>query len=238
MRAQSPESRKCNDRLATAAVILLRTAAVLSSIGIVAVVGTSQSTAQEIAKDVAYVEAVSGRVVSTARANPVLLDALDMIGDQTRLELQANSELRLCHHRTQQLLTLKGPLRASISAHGVTAANGSAVGALAGTCLPPVTSSFQGGLVLRGLALPTMNVPLQPRIKVVNRGAEPINRIVLWDAEQQTILSTFDRHSARPTFDDGQSYVLVVERRGGSELKMVLKGSAMTRTAPVIIVVP
>ena len=59
------------------------------------------------------------------------------------------------------------------------------------------------------MALPTTNVPLRPRIKVVNSGTEPINRISLWDADQRTMLSTFDRTRAYPTLDEGRSYVLV-----------------------------
>jgi hypothetical protein len=203
-----------------------------------ATVGVSGATAQEATNDVAYVEAVSGRVVSSARASPVLLDALDLIADQTRLDLQANSEVTLCHHRTQRLLTLKGPQRASVSTDGVTAPNGSAVGAQTGACVPPVISRFQGGIVSRGVALPTTNVPLRPRIKVVNRGTEPINRISLWDADQRTMLSTFDRTRAHPTLDEGRSYVLVVERRDGNELKMLLRGIATAPAAPVVIVVP
>ncbi len=233
MRAQSPG----NDRPATAAAIV-RAAVVVSGMALGATVGASHSTAQEATNDVAYVEAVSGRVVSSARASPVLLDALDLIADQSRLDLQANSELTLCHHRSQRLLTLKGPQRASVSTDGVTAPNGSAVGAQAGPCVPPVISRFQGGIVSRGVALPTTNVPLRPRIKVVNRGTEPINRISLWDADQRTMLSTFDRNRAHPTLDEGRSYVLVVERRDGNELKMLLRGSATTSAAPVVIVVP
>jgi hypothetical protein len=126
-------------------------AAVLSAIVFGAAAGISQSAAQEVASDVAHVEAVSGRVVAFARGRPVLLDALDIISDRTRIDLQSHSELRICHYGTQQLVILKGPARASISADGVTAENGNAINASAGICATPVASKFQGGLVSRGV---------------------------------------------------------------------------------------
>jgi hypothetical protein len=241
MRLQSPAYRGCSERTMAAAG-MIRAAVVLSTIGLGAAAGISQAAAQEAAGDVAYVEAVSGRVVAFSRGAPVLLDTLDIISDRTRLDLQANSELRICHYRTQRLVALAGPSKASISADGVTAANGKAVAASAETCAVPVVSNFQGGLVARGID-PNMDpktttVPLQPAIKVVSRGANPINKIALWDGKQQTVLGTFDRRQARPTLEDGQSYLLVVERSDGSELKMKLKGSATVRPGPVIVVVP
>jgi hypothetical protein len=198
-------------------------------------VGPAHSAAQEIAADVGYVEDVSGRVVAFAHGKPTLLDALDVISDRTRLDLQANSELRICHYPTRQLLTLKGPLRASVSRDGVTAENSKAVVASTGSCVPPVISTFQGGIVSRGTGVKTTNVPLQPNIKVVNRGAQPIRRIALWDGDAQQLLVTFDRDTARPVLDEGQSYLLVVERNDGSEFKMMLKASAVTQAEPLIV---
>ena len=241
MLLQSPEYRRCSERTLTAAG-MIRAAVVLSTIGLGAAAGISPAAAQDAATDVAYVEAVSGRVLAFARGTPVLLDTLDIISDRTRLDLQANSELRICHYRTQRILTLVGPSRASISAGGATAENGKAVAASAGTCAAPVVSNFQGGLVARGIDPNTdprtTTVPLQPSIKVVSRGTNPINKIALWDSKQQTVLGTFDRQQSRPVFEDGQSYLLVVERSDGSELKMKLKGSAAVRPGPVIVVVP
>src|SRR5262249_57070537 len=78
----------------------------------------SGSRAQD-ASEVAYVESVTGNVDAAAQGKPVLLDALDVIGDRTRLDLTANSELRLCHYQLRKLVSLKGPLRASVSASGV-----------------------------------------------------------------------------------------------------------------------
>jgi len=81
-----------------------------------AVDGTAApALAQQATADVAYVEDVSGRVVAFAQGKPILLNAFDTISDRTRLDLQANSELRICHYPTRQFLTLKGPLTASIS---------------------------------------------------------------------------------------------------------------------------
>jgi len=209
-------------------------AAMLLAIGIGLSAGPAHGA--EAVADVAYVEDVSGRVVASVQGKPTLLEALDVVSDKTRLDLQPNSELRLCHFRTQRLVTLKGPLRVSISPNGVTAENGKAINVAAETCVAPVVSAFQGGTITRGTGTKTMNVPLQPSIKIVNRGAEPIRQIALWDGDHQKVLMTFDHSAARPTLDDGQSYLLVVERDDGSKFRMVLQGSAAIRTEPLIFV--
>ena len=59
--------------------------------------------------NVAFVEAVSGRVVVFAHGKPALLENSDLIGDRTRLDLQPDSELRFCHFKANRLLTLRGP---------------------------------------------------------------------------------------------------------------------------------
>ncbi len=199
--------------------------------------GTAPAAEPQDTAEVAYVEDVSGRVVAFTNGKPVLLDALDVIGDRTRLDLQANSELRICHYPTRQLLTLKGPLRASISQEGVTAETGKAGIAAAGSCVAPVVSTFQGGLVSRGTGVKTLNVSLQPNIRIVNRGAQAIRKIALWDGDAKQVLLNFDRNAARPTLDEGRSYLLVVERSDGSELKMMLQPSAVTQADPLILVV-
>jgi hypothetical protein len=216
---------------------MLTTAVVLSSLGLGTAALISQSRAQDTAADVAYVEDVKGRVVALSRAAPVLIDALDIISERTRLDLQTDSQLRICHYRSHRVLTLRGPARASISAAGATLESGKAVEASPGTCTAPVVSNFQGGTVARGGLLKTTNVPLQPSIKIVNRGTVPISRIALLDSDQQTVVGTFERQASRPTFDDGRSYLLVVERSDGSELRMLLKGNAKTRPGPVFVVV-
>ena len=230
MRLQSAEYRRCAERASTvveftAALLLLAAAGA----------GSAPAAEQQDTAEVAYVEDVSGRVVAFANGKPTLLDALDVIGDRTRLDLQANSELRLCHYPTSKLVTLKGPLRASISRDGVTVENSKVVVAATGSCVAPVVSTFQGGIVSRGTGVKTTNVPLQPNIKVVNRGAQPIRKIGLWDGDAQKLLLTFERDAARPRLDEGQSYLLVVERNDGSEFKMMLKASAVTRAEPLIV---
>ena len=49
--------------------------------------GMSPAAAQVSPTDVGYVEAVSGRVVAFAREAPVLVDALDVVGERTRFDL-------------------------------------------------------------------------------------------------------------------------------------------------------
>ena len=124
MRLHSCEYRGTSEKASTAMVLV---AAALMFSATAAGVGPAHSAAQESAVDVGYVEDVSGRVVAFSQGKPVLLDALDVISDRTRVDLQANSELRICHYPTHKLLTLKGPLRVSISRDGVTADNGKAV---------------------------------------------------------------------------------------------------------------
>ena len=155
--------------------------------------------------------------------------------DQEMIEL-----FHVSHHvhvPRGQLLTLKGPLRASISIDGVVVENAKAALAGAGSCAAPVVSTFQGGIVSRGTAMKTMSVPLRPSIAVVNRSAQPIRKIALWDSDSQRILMTFDRTAARPILDEGQSYLLVVERNDGSEVRVTLQPSASTQADPLILVV-
>jgi hypothetical protein len=134
---------------------VVRTGMLLSALS-VALGSGSVSAAQE-AIEVAFVENVSGRVVALAAAKPTLLDALDVVTEGTRLDLQPNSELRICHYQMRQYLTLRGPVRASVSRNGVVVeANKSAVIA-AGSCAAPSDSSFQGGVVMRGLKVIRVN---------------------------------------------------------------------------------
>ena len=183
MRPQSRENRRCGGAALSAAhrrlaALLLLLSAIGAGTG-PAYAAAQDNVAQGNVADVAYVEDVSGRVVAFAAGKPVLLDALDVVSDRTRLDLQANSELRICHYQTRQLLTLKGPLRASISIDGVVVENAKTALAGAGSCAAPVVSTFQGGIVSRGTAMKTMSVPLRPSIAVVNRSAQPIRKIAL-----------------------------------------------------------
>ena len=122
----------------------------------VALVSGSASAAQE-AIEVAFVENVSGRVVALAAAKPTLLDALDVVTDGTRLDLQPNSELRICHYQLRQYLTLRGPMRASVSRDGVVVEGNKSAVTVAGSCAAPSDSSFQGGIVMRGLKVIRVN---------------------------------------------------------------------------------
>jgi hypothetical protein len=148
MRLQSLEHRECNARRSTMAAGMIRVAAVLSAMGLAGAATMSQSAAQQA--DVGYVEVMSGQVIAFARGAPVLLQTLDVISDRTRLDLQANSELRICHYRMQRFLTLKGPSRATVSTDGVTGEAGKAIVATAEPCGAPSAPKLQGGLLSRG----------------------------------------------------------------------------------------
>jgi hypothetical protein len=236
MRLRSPECRGSGKHTSTLKSMLAAWLLPGLSLGLsLGLSSPAHAGAEEAAADVAYVAEIIGRVVASSQGRPTLLDALDIISDRTRLDLQANSELQICHFRSQQLLSLKGPLTASISRDGVKVENSNLAAASAGSCAPPVVSTFQGGIVSRGLK--AMAVPLQPTIKVVNRGADPIRKITLWDGENQKILMTFDRNGGQPKLEEGQTYLLVLERSDGKELRMMLQGSAVTRTDPFIVMV-
>ena len=100
----------------------------------------------------AFVEDVSGRVVAFSKGKPSLLGPLDTIDHRTQLDLPASGELRVCHYQMGKIVTLKGPLRATVSRDGVTLANGKAVLAGAGPCAAPLPSTVQGGIVTRGVS--------------------------------------------------------------------------------------
>jgi hypothetical protein len=134
---------------------VIRTGMLLSALS-VALGSGSVSAAQEAA-EVAFVENVSGRVVALAAAKPTLLDALDVVTDGTRLDLQPNSELRICHYQMRQYLTLRGPVRASVSRDGVVVESNKSAVTAAGSCAAPSDSSFQGGIVVRGLKVIRVN---------------------------------------------------------------------------------
>ena len=114
--------------------------------------GSVQAGPTFSATEVAYVSDVSGRVVAFMEGRPTLLDALDVVADQTRVDLLANSELRICHSRTQQVFILKGPLTATISQDGLTTDNGKRVVVSTERCAAPIVSKSQGGLVSRAVS--------------------------------------------------------------------------------------
>jgi hypothetical protein len=233
MKVQPAEYNRCRGGMAWTGVGSLCAMLLLGGLD-----GIAAASAQQSAIEVAYVEDVSGHVVALAQGKPILLSALDIISDRTRLDLQANSELRICHYPTRQFLTLKGPLKASISREGVSVENNKPAVAATGSCVAPVVSTVQGGLVSRAAGAKPLSVSLQPTIRVVNRGPEPIRKAVLWDGGAKNVVMSFERDAARPTLRDGQFYLLIVERSDGSEVKMMLQANAHTRGDPVIVMVP
>jgi hypothetical protein len=135
------------------AAALARTALALAILGLGTAASVTQPAAQNAPAEVGYVTSVSGRVIVLAGGTPLLLEPLDAIRDRSRIDLQAGSELRICHYTSQRLLTLKGPLRVSVSPSGVTGENGRALDAGGAPCVPPHASKHQGGLVARGVIL-------------------------------------------------------------------------------------
>jgi hypothetical protein len=196
---------------------------------------SGRGRAQGSATDVAYVEAVSGRAVASWQETTAELEILDPLNDGTRLDLETNAVLRLCHYQTHLLFTLKGPLRASISAAGVFAEDGTVVGAAAETCATPVISTFQAGFALRGLTNATL-VALRPRIRIINRGAQSIQQAALWDLRRQTAVAKFSRAMVAPQLSDGQRYSLVVDFTNGAQLKAAFRASSATEASTVIVV--
>ena len=155
---QSTEHRKRSHRPSSAVRF---NAAVLfwSALGMALGIAPTAAVAQHAAADVAYVESVGGRVVAFSLGKPALLEALDIVHDQTQVDVLAKSELRICHYQSRQLLTLTGPLKASISRNGVTVDNAKGTVASAGSCAPPVASSFMAGMMSRGLKTSDVSTP-------------------------------------------------------------------------------
>jgi hypothetical protein len=134
---------------------IIRTGMLLSALSMA--LGSGSARAAQEAIEVAFVENVSGRVVALAAAKPTLLDALDVVTDGTRLDLQPNSELRICHYQMRQYVTLRGPVRASVSRDGVVVESNRSAVTAEGSCAAPSDSSFQGGIVMRGLKVIRVN---------------------------------------------------------------------------------
>ena len=105
--------------------------------------------AQQASSDVAFVETVTGRVVAFVSGRPTLLGPLDVITNQTRVDVLANSELRLCHYQASRFLTVQGPARIIVSVDGVSVEAGKAV-VSSETCGLVEASAHLGGLVARG----------------------------------------------------------------------------------------
>ena len=114
------------------------------------VIGADSCMAQEAT--VAHVLAVRGSVVAIASGERTWIENLDSIRERTRIELTANSELRICHYPTRTQFTLKGPLRAEVWADAVTAENARAVERSSAPCTAPGLASVLGGHLLRGVS--------------------------------------------------------------------------------------
>ena len=106
--------------------------------------------AQEAFSDVAFVETLTGQAVALVSGRPTLLGPSEVITNRTRVDVLANSELRLCHYQTARFLTLKGPARIIVSVEGVSVEAGKAVELSRETCGLVEASAHQGGLVARG----------------------------------------------------------------------------------------
>jgi hypothetical protein len=56
--------------------------------------------AQEEFSDVAFVETLTGQAVALVSGRPTLLGPSEVITNRTRVDVLANSELRVCHYQT------------------------------------------------------------------------------------------------------------------------------------------
>ena len=74
--------------------------------------------------------------------------------------------------------------------------------------------------------------PVATNIKVVDREANPIRKITLWDDMHRPLPVSFARNTGRPVLEQDKSYLLVVERRDGDELKMLLQASERKPDGP------
>jgi len=60
--------------------------------------------------------------------------------------------VRVCNYQAGKIVSLKGPLRLTVSRDGVTAgSDGKTALAAAGPCAAPVASTAPGGIVTRGV---------------------------------------------------------------------------------------
>src|SRR3954452_5500574 len=131
---------------------MIRPTAALAVVFVARGSGLAPLGAQEALREVAFVEAVTGRAVALVSGTPTLLEPLDVISDRTRVDLLASSEVRICHYLTRRFLTIKGPARIMVSAVGVTVEAGKGLDLAGETCSPPQATNTQGGIVARGSA--------------------------------------------------------------------------------------
>jgi hypothetical protein len=124
---------------------MTRTAVAVTILGF----GLGISGAAAQTTDVAHVVTVQGFVLAGSSERPALLEVLDPIRDRTRIDLPANSELRICHYPTHTTLILRGPTRAEVSARGLAVENVNAVDSSREPCGQPAMATVQGGLMTR-----------------------------------------------------------------------------------------
>ncbi len=187
--------------------------------------------AEPSANYVAYVESVAG-AVDGAQGR---LNILDPVADGARLYLKSSSsELRICHFATHQLKSLKGPMRALVSARGVTAETGAAVTS-AGACATPVISTIQGGVALRAIP-PVVEVSLRPRIKFINETGRPIRTATLRDIRTETVEELGPAEAvSEPQLCKNQTYLLSIKFADGSASQMKLYANPGADPAVVIL---
>ena len=116
---------------------------------IASVIAAGCCAAQEA--NVAHVLAIRGSVAANASGQRTRLEVLDGIRERTRIELTADSELRICLYSTRTQVTLKGPLRAEVWADGLTAENAGAVERSSTPCRAPGLASVPGGFMSRAI---------------------------------------------------------------------------------------
>ena len=138
----------------------------------------------------------------------------------------------------RKIVQMKGPLQASISASGATAQNSKGIDTTSEACAEPVVSTVQGGFVTRSVNFTTANVPLRPKIKVVNRGSKPIRR---GRALGQPAAHDVGDVRARCSLAYPRRGLEIVPARRGARRqpansKMLLQASRANQTGPLIVV--
>jgi len=192
--------------------------------------------AQAQGADVAFVEAVAGHVTASYFGADRDLDALDTVNASTQVEVDAGSELRLCHYGVRQLLTIKGPVKATVTQAGVDLGSGKVL-AYSGTgCAAPVVSTVQGGIVFRN-ALTPPTIGLAPRLKISLQEGATIRHAVLWDGKREKALAEFQGLTLQPKLEDGAAYLLVIDLDRGGQQTTSFRASAASRENTLILVV-
>jgi hypothetical protein len=193
------------------------------------------ATSVGLAGDVAYVEALTGEAAQSVGGHDADLDILDVLGEGAELKV-TSGELRLCHYGLHQFLMVKGPFEGLLTRTGITAQKGEAVAASGQKCTEPVISTIQGGVAFRNLGQP-QRVALRPAIKLTNTGKLEIRSAILSDNARHQEVATFDTNIAHPQLEDGHTYQLVLEFADGSQRTILLRASAGSSDAVVIVAV-